>query len=172
MANERSTNSSNQGNTPQHGAAVSTDGHPITTGPTDGHPRAEPTGARHDTESISGLVRGLVADVSTLFSKEISLAKAEMREAAAGIKTGITSMVAGAGLAFAGVLVVLLSAVYGLGQVLELWAAALIVGIGALLIGYVMLKAAQRKMEPSAFKPERTFDSVHKDTEATKGAVK
>lgn len=128
---------------------------------------------RHEHhESLPNLVRGLAHDVSTLFTKEASLARAEIREAVSDVKKGATSLIAGAGLAVAGFLIVLMSAVYGLGLVVELWLAALIVGISALLIGFGLIKGAQKKMEPSAFKPERTMDSMRKDREATREAVR
>jgi len=129
--------------------------------------------SRHaSAESIPELLRDVANDFSTLFSKELALAKAELREAATEAKTGVIAMSGGAGLAFAGVLIVLLAAVYALGNVVPMWAAALIVGVVALAIGYGMIKAAQKKMEPSAFVPERTAESVRKDKETAKETAK
>src|SRR5690606_28575575 len=115
-------------------------------------------GARED--SVPSLIRGLAHDLTTLFSKEVSLAKAEMREAASGMKKGVSSMAVGGGLAFSGLLVLLFSAVYGLATVMSLWLSALIVGAVALLIGYALIKAGSKKMEPGAFVPERTLHEL------------
>lgn len=123
-------------------------------------------------ESIPHLVRSLAHDVSELIGKEAALARAELREAATEAKAGIASMSVGGGLAFAGLLVLLMSAVYGLATTMALWLSALIVGAAALLIGFIMVKAAQKKMQPSAFRPERTMDELQEDREAAKRAVK
>ena len=48
---------------------------------------------------------------------------------------------------------------------------SLIVGVVTLVIGYVMVRAARSKVQPSAFIPERTAQSVMKDTETAKRAV-
>jgi hypothetical protein len=123
-------------------------------------------------ESIPGLIRGLAGDLTTLFSKEIALAKAEMREAASEVKTAIASVAAGAVLAMAGVVILLLSAVFGLDNVIDLWLAALIVGLVALVVGFILVKAAKGKVEPAAFKPERTVESVHKVKETAERAIR
>lgn len=136
-------------------------------------PRVEINGnGREHAESIPGLVRGLASDLATLFSKEISLAKAELREAAVEAKAGVVSLATGAALAFAGLLITLMSAVYGLALVVDLWLAALIVGVAALLIGFMMIKAGQSKMNPASFTPERTVESLRKDTEAVKDTAR
>lgn len=136
-------------------------------------PRVEINGhGREHGESIPGLVRGLASDLATLFSKEISLAKAEMREAAVEAKAGIFSIATGAGLAFAGLVILLMSAVYGLALIVDLWLAALIVGAVTLLIGFMMIKAGQSKMNPASFTPERTVESLRKDTETVKDTAR
>ena len=130
-----------------------------------------PTDEARPMESIPELIRSLANDLSTLFSKELSLAKAEVREAAQDAQKGITGMAAGAGLAFAGLLFVLLAITFALGNALPLWLSALIVGGVTLLVGYAMLRAARNKVQPSAFVPERTAHSMKKDAETAKRAI-
>ena len=128
--------------------------------------------SRYSQESIPGQIRGLTHDVTTLFSQEMALARSELREAVAGVKAGIGSITIGAGLASSGLLILLLSAVYGLGTVIALWLSALIVGAVALIIGIVAMKAGQKKIEPSAFRPNRTIESMHKDKEVAEERIK
>ncbi len=135
-------------------------------------PHSTPAETYDGRESISGLVRGLAGDLTTLFSKEISLAKAELREAAGEVKTAVASMAGGAALAMAGLVVLLQGAVYALDNVVDLWLASLIVGLVALVLGFVLVKAAKGKIEPSAFKPERTVESVHKVKETAERAIR
>jgi hypothetical protein len=68
--------------------------------------------------------------------------------------------------------VLLQSAVYGLNNVVDLWLAALIVGLVAVVLGFVLVKAAKGKVEHSALKPERTVESLHKAKETAERAIR
>lgn len=120
------------------------------------------------TESITDLIRHLATDLSTLFGKEISLAKSEVRESVSELQTAVGAIATGATIAMAGLVVLLMSGVYGLSNVVDPWLAALIVGASALLIGYMMVHSAKKKMSESSMVPERTIDSVKKDKETLK----
>jgi len=114
-------------------------------------------------DSIPDLIRNLATDLSSLLGKEIALAKSELRESASEVKTSIASLAMGGAIAMAGVVILLLSAVYGLSNIVDPWLAALIVGLGALLVGYMMVRAAKEKMSASSLVPGRTVDSMKKD---------
>ena len=135
-------------------------------------PHPDPASTYEGRESISGLVRGLGGDLTTLFSKEISLAKAELREAADEVKTAVASMAGGAAVAMAGLVVLLQSAVFGLDLVLDLWLAALIVGLVAVVLGFILIKSAKHKVGPAALVPERTVESIRKDKETAERAIR
>ena len=122
-------------------------------------------------ESIPELIRQLANDISTLTSKEMSLAKAEFREAANAAKAGVGGIAGGAGIALAGGLFIMLSITYGLAEVMPPWGAALTVGVVAVIVGIVMINAGKKKVEPDAFVPDRTIDSVRRDKETAKRAV-
>ena len=96
------------------------------------------------------------------------MAKSEVRGSVSEVKTAVGAIATGAAMAIAGLVVLLMSAVYGLSNVVQPWLAALIVGAIALLIGYFMVHSAKEKMSASTFVPERTLDSARKDQEALK----
>jgi hypothetical protein len=123
-------------------------------------------------DSIPELIRNLATDLSDLLGKEIALAKAEVRENVNEVKTAIGAAATGGAIALAGLVILLLSAVYGLSNVVEPWLAALIVGAAALIIGYIMVKGAQKKMSANSLAPERTIESAKKDTETLKRATR
>lgn len=125
----------------------------------------------HGSESISDLIRHLATDLSSLIGKEIELGKSEMRESVSEVKTAVGAIATGAVIAAAGVLVLLMSAVYGLSIILAPWLAALIVGAAALLVGYVMVSSAKKQMSASSMAPDRTMASVHKDSETFKRTI-
>lgn len=124
----------------------------------------------HAAESIADLIRNLATDLSTLFGKEISLAKSEVRESVSEVKTAVGAMAMGAAIAMAGLVVLLMSAVYGLSNLVDPWLAALIVGALALLVGYLMVSGAKKKMSANTVMPDRTVDAVTKDKETVKRA--
>lgn len=137
---------------------------PVAPAPTASHERS--------TESINDLLRNLASDLSTLLGKEMALAKAEIRESVSEVKTATGALAMGATIAMAGLVVVLLSAVYGLSNVVDPWLAALIVGAAALLVGFMMVSAAKKKMSASSIVPDRTLASAKKDMNTLERATR
>ncbi len=126
----------------------------------------------HGGESIADLIRNLATDLSTLLGKEIELAKSEIGGSVTEAKTAVGAIATGAAIAMAGLVVLLMSAVYGLSSVVEPWLAALIVGAAALLVGYLMIGSAKKKMSANSFVPDRTLESTKKDQETVKRATR
>ncbi|MEX0740585.1 MAG: phage holin family protein [Pseudohongiella sp.] len=126
----------------------------------------------HNSESIADLIRHLTKDLSTLLGKEIELAKAEVGESVSEAKIAIGAMATGAAVAMAGLVVLLMSAVYGLSNILEPWLAALVVGAAALLVGWLMVGSAKKKMNDNSMVPERTLESTKKDKDTLTRAAR
>jgi hypothetical protein len=122
-----------------------------------------------DYDSTPSLLRRLVDDVGVLFAQELALLKAETMRSIGDLKAAAASIAIGGAVAFMGAFFLLLAAVYGLSNVVELWLAALIVGGVVTLIGVIMLASGRRKLEPSAVAPRRTAAALRKDTEMIKG---
>jgi hypothetical protein len=129
------------------------------------------TSREHRGESITDLIRHLATDLSTLLGKEIQLAKSEIGESVSEVQTAVGAIATGGAIAIAGLVVLLMSAVYGLSNVVDPWLAALIVGAAALLVGYLMVRSAKEAMSASSIVPERTLDSAQKDKETLKRAT-
>lgn len=122
--------------------------------------------------TVPHLLRQLTSEVTTLFSKEVSLARAEMRETVHGVKAGVISLLTGSVVLLAGVIVLLMAAVYGLATTMTLWMAALIVGGAVTLVGLIMVASGKSKLDADALKPHRTVDSIREDRDALKDAVR
>ncbi len=118
-----------------------------------------------------GLVTQLTREMTTLFSKEVALAKSEVSHSVKTAKVGIMGMAAGGLVLFAGFLVLLWAAVLGLSEVIAPWLAAVIVGGIVTFVGLIMVQSAKHKLELSAFKPTHTANSLHKDRNALRGAT-
>lgn len=128
--------------------------------------------AQNDASSVSGLVRQLANEAGTLFSKELTLAKVEMSETVNQAKRGVTSIISGGSVLFAGFLFLLLAAVVGLAQVVDFWLSSLIIGGVVAIIGLIMIQAGKHKVQPSSLKPEHTLNSLQKDQQAVRGESK
>lgn len=127
-------------------------------------------GMRTDNDtSVGGLLRQLTHEVPSLVTKELALAKAELSESIRATKAGAASVATGGAVLLGGFIILLMSAVYGLSEVMAPWLAALIVGGAVVVIGLIMVSAGKKKFEASSFKPERTLHSMHKDKEAVRG---
>lgn len=77
-----------------------------------------------------------------------------------------TSVASGGAVLLAGFIILLQAAVYGLSLVVQPWLAALIVGAVVVVVGLAMVQAGKKRLEPSAFTPDRTLHALQKDQEA------
>jgi hypothetical protein len=125
----------------------------------------------NDNATIGALLRQLTREVPELFTKELALAKAELQQSLTTLKAGVAGVAGGAIVLLAGLIILLLAAVYGLATLMQLWLAALIVGVVTLVVGFIMLQSGKKQFEPSHFTPNKTLHAVHQDKEALKGKV-
>ena len=137
--------------------------------PFDDRPPLRAVPARDADTSIGGLLKQLAHEIPLLFTKELALAKAEMRENLRATRAGVAAVATGGAVMLAGLIVLLMAGVYGLSTVLAPWLYAMIVGAAALVVGWVMVSAGKKQFEPGALKPDHTLHSLHKDAEAIRG---
>jgi Putative Actinobacterial Holin-X, holin superfamily III len=115
--------------------------------------------------SVGELIGNISDDLSRLFRQEVELAKAELKQEAtkAGKAAG---MLGGAG--FAGYLAVVLlsfALVFGLGNVMDLGWAALIVAVIWGVIGAVLYANGRKKLKTVDPVPHRTVDTIKEDAQ-------
>lgn len=135
--------------------------------------KQKPEVQHEDASSVPGLLRQLANEATTLFSKELTLARVEVSESIDQAKKGVTSMISGGSVLYAGFLFLLLSAFLGLARIVEFWLSALIVGGVVAIIGLIMVQAGKKKVKPSSLKPEHTINSLQKDKQTVQeGASK
>src|SRR5947207_1497250 len=118
--------------------------------------------------SVGTLTAEVAKDLSALIRQEVALAKAELSQEAktAGQAAG---MLGGAGFAGYFVLVFLsLAAMWGLGEVMALgWAALIVAGVWAAAAGVLAMlgRSRMRRVHPA---PERTIETVKEDVQWAK----
>jgi hypothetical protein len=123
---------------------------------------------RMDDRSLGALLAELSRETGQLIRKEIELATTEMtaKVKKAGVQVGITA--AGGALVHAGVLVLLAMLVITLTEIgLAAWLAALIVGLVALAVGYVLVNRGLSALRDISITPRQTIESVKEDARWT-----
>ncbi|MFD2191551.1 phage holin family protein [Pistricoccus aurantiacus] len=120
-----------------------------------------------DRSTFTGLLSDLTNELTSLVRQEIELAKAEVSEKISQTTSGATSVAIAGAVLFAGFLVLLAAAVFGLNTVLPPdttpWLSALIVGVIVVVVGFIMLQSGRKKLKAQNLAPQRTLSSLKSD---------
>ena len=131
-----------------------------------------PRHAPQEERSLGTLFTELSQETTTLVQQEVALAKAELSEKMTHLGRAVASLAIGGLVLFAGLLVLLDAAVYGLSKLLppelQPWLAALIVGGIVAGIGFVLLQKGRSTLQVTPLAPQRTADSLRRDTNMVK----
>lgn len=139
--------------------------------------RFEPTPGRavnDDARSVPQLLADMLNELTSLFRKEIQLARAEMGEKVSEAGGAIPGIAGGAALALGGLILLLMAAAAGVARLFELapgWG-LLIVGVLAALLGYALVRAGTSKLKATNLTPTRTAEQLARDAEAAKEQVR
>jgi hypothetical protein len=132
--------------------------------------------AERDGRSLSQLFSDLTAESTALVRKEVELAKAEVAEKVNQVTTAGIALAAGGALLFAGLIVLLFAAVFGLALLLEPTSppalSALIVAIVTMIIGGIALMIGRNRLKASNLAPRRTTESLRRDKDLVKEHVR
>jgi len=130
-----------------------------------------------DNRPLSELVSGLVGDISSLFRKEIDLAKTEASEKMSSALGGIEMLAVGAVFAIGAVGVLLSALVTGLAAFFVHLGmqdqnasalAAVIVGVVVALIAWRMMSSGIATLRGTSLSLERTATSLRRDADVVK----
>jgi len=135
------------------------------------NPEIPPRTPSDSDPSLLGLVRQLAHEVPALIGEELALAKAEIRDSIQTAKAATAALAGGMVFMLAGLVILLMAAVYGLALIMQAWLAALIVGAVAMGVGFVMVRSGKKQLEPSQLTPDRTLNSLQKDKDAIQRKV-
>jgi hypothetical protein len=129
-----------------------------------------------DERSFGQLLADLTTESTALVRNEIDLAKAEISEKVTQAGLAVAALAAGGLILFAGFLVLLDAAVFGLAKLLEPYGwpalAALIVAVGTMIVGAIMLMIGRSSLKATNLAPRRTTESLRRDTQMVKEQVR
>ena len=122
-----------------------------------------------DERSLKDLLADLTNSITTLFRKEIQLARAETSEKITQVAVALGAIAGGAILALAALIVLLQALVIALtaAGVPAGWS-ALIVGVVVAVIAYVLIHKGTSDLKASHLAPNRTMDSIKRDAQVVK----
>jgi len=121
-----------------------------------------------ENRSVPEIISAVTGDLANLVRKEAELVRAEISEKISDATKAGASMSLGAALLLGGFLCLLAAAVIALANVMDAGWAALVVGVVAGLVGYTLVRAAARKVQPSALAPDRAARQIQKDAHFVK----
>ncbi|CAN5572385.1 hypothetical protein BH10CHL1_BH10CHL1_26150 [soil metagenome] len=128
---------------------------------------------RQESEPTLGdLFTSLTSDLTTLVRKEIDLARTETMEKVSGVTRNVVMMVAGGLVAYAGLIALIMAAIFLLNRAMSLWLSALIVGIVVIVIGAILLSIGKSSLNNMTVVPEKTVETMKENTEWAKEQVK
>jgi uncharacterized membrane protein YqjE len=123
---------------------------------------AETTEAR---ESIGELLSQLASTSAALIRDQIELAKEEMRENLARLRSGLVALAVSAVFGLLALLTLCAAAVIGLGIFIGIGMSALTIGLGLALVGGILASLGIRRLKLSRLKPKQTVRSLKEDKE-------
>lgn len=122
-----------------------------------------------DDRSLKDLFADLTDSITTLFRKEIQLARAETSEKITQVGVAIGAIAGGGILALAALIILLQALVIGITEagVPAGWS-ALIVGVVVAIIAYVLIHKGTNDLKGANLAPNRTVDSLKRDAQVVK----
>ena len=129
-----------------------------------------PPAASTGGDNVVDLVRQLAGQGSHLAEQQLTLVKAEMRQATTELKAAVGAMAGAAIVGIAGLGVVLMGLAYLLGDAIDnVGLGTLIVGIATLAIAYFMYRAGASKMSSAHLTPDRTQSTLERTPDMARG---
>jgi tetrahydromethanopterin S-methyltransferase subunit C len=121
--------------------------------------------------SIADLTKDLAANAGELFRNELRLARAEAVESVKGMGGGIVRAALGLVLLGAAVTLALFALAYALGEIMPMWAAALIGAVIGGLVAYGLVKSGLKAISVDRLTLPRTAEQVSRDLRSIKEKV-
>jgi xanthine/uracil permease len=137
---------------------------------------ATETNIPRSDHTLSGLVRELRDETTTLIQQEVALAKTEMAEKASKFSRNAAYLAVGGLVAYAGFMFILLTLMRlitlgllaaGLSEGVVAWLSPAIIGLIVAGIGYALVQKAINTFSREPLVPEKTIQSLKEDKQWT-----
>lgn len=126
----------------------------------------------NDPRSLPQLLADLTNDISTLFRKEVELARTEIAEKARKMARGAAEAAVGGVLLLVALILVVLAAVFALAAIVGLVWSCLILAVVLGVVGAIMLSAGLKAARPQNLALERSQRQLEDTVRLAKDQVK
>ena len=127
---------------------------------------------KDEASVVRGEISSIAAELGELLRMEAALAKAETDEAKAHATKGATFGAVGGVFGLITAIFLFVTIMFGLDEVLPIWAAALITTLIALALTGVFMMMARAEMKQFSPAPKRFFQSIQEDLQWAKTQLK
>jgi uncharacterized membrane protein YqjE len=122
--------------------------------------------------SISSLLKDIVGNLQQIIRAEVRLAKVEVGEELSKATQAMVLLAIGALFGAMALAFLLLGAVYALAHVIQPWAAAVLVAIGAGAVGGALVAVGISQIKRVSLPPARTVTSVQENIQWAKAQAR
>lgn len=122
--------------------------------------------------SISSLLKDIVGNLQQIIRAEVRLAKVEVGEELSKARQAMVLLAIGALFGAMALAFLLLGAVYALAHVIQPWAAAVLVAIGAGAVGGALVAVGISQIKRVSLPPARTVTSVQENIQWAKAQAR
>ena len=122
--------------------------------------------------SISSLLKDIVGNLQQIIRAEVRLAKVEVGEELSKARQAMVLLAIGALFGAMALAFLLLGAVYALAHVVQPWVAAVLVAIGAGVIGGALVAVGVSQIKRVSLPPARTVTSVQENIQWAKAQAR
>ena len=125
-----------------------------------------------ENRPLGDLFSDLATDMSSLVRQEVALAKLEITQKGKYIGRNVGYLIVGGAVAYAGLLAVLAAIIMLLDGVMPAWGAALLVGVLAAGIAWLMIGKAVAALQQADLTPRETVETLKEDAAWMKQQIK
>lgn len=131
------------------------------------------TGQNASTRRTMGeVLQDIVANVQEIVRSEFRLAKVEIHEETTKAVRSSVPLLIGALLSLYALGLILLAVVHALSTVVDAWLAALIVGVGVLIISMILVSVGTKRFKQVKVVPEKTVGSMKENVQWAKHQIR
>ena len=125
-----------------------------------------------DDRSLGELFAELTREMGTLVRAEVELARVELTQKATRVGKDIGFLVAGAAVAYAGLLAILAAVIIGLAALgVPWWLSALLVGLVVAGVGYALVQRGLSALKREDLTPRQTIETIKEDKDWAKEQI-
>ena len=122
--------------------------------------------------TMSEVLQDIVANIQEIVRSEFRLAKVEIHEETTKAIRSSIPLVIGALLSLYALGFILLAVVHALSLVVDAWLAALIVGVGVLVISMILVSVGRKRFKQVKVVPEKTVVTVKENVQWAKHQIR